>query len=183
MDNNLNKLTSIRVRNLKHVDALRQIYNDNLDMLATVSLPYRSPQEQISWWNESKHHMRAYLFEATAYPDKYIGFITLTDRGEFMTPILAVARDYWAKGYGSQMIKAYIHLARKPLAGSQLVSNAAIRHMNAKHGWIIVGKADSPGGEIELVYHPGTSRKHPGTDDIRSTVTAYLIDKYHGYAL
>ncbi len=183
MPNDTKVLRCVRVTTLMHVDSMRQIYNDNLDMLATVSLPYRNPDEQVVWWKESKHHMRAYLFENVDKPSTYIGFITLTDRGEFMTPILAVSKEYWGRGYGSQMIKAYIRLAHKPLAGSQLISNEAIRHMNAKHGWQIVGKADSPGGEIELVYHPGVSRKNPGTEHSKEVVTAYLIDKYQGYAI
>jgi hypothetical protein len=78
------------------------------------------------------------------------------------------------------MIKAYIKLAGKPLAGSQLLSNEAIRHMNRKHGWIVVGYAESPNGALELVYHPGKSKAKPGTDFIKDTVIRYLLAKYGG---
>lgn len=177
------QLKRVRVRTLKHLDSMRIIYNENLEKLATIDLPYRNLKDQVDWWKTNKHQMRAYLFETIDEPGTTIGFVTLTDRGSFTTHTIALSGEYQGKGYGTEMMHEYMHLAGKPLAASQLASNTAIRSLHAKLGWVVVGRAEGPTGEIELIYHPGTSRKHPGTDDIRSTVTAYLIDKYHGYAL
>ncbi len=174
------QLRTVRVDTNKKVEVMREIYNQNLEMLGTVALPYRTKDEQAAWWKESRHLMRAYLFEPLEKPGEFVGFITLTDRGEFVTPILAVNTKSWGKGYGSEMIRAYIKLAGKPLAGSQLVSNDAIRHMNSKNGWIIVGDAESPNGAIELVYHPGMSKANPGTERTKLVVTEYLLAKYMG---
>ncbi|MCK9310310.1 MAG: GNAT family N-acetyltransferase [Candidatus Cloacimonetes bacterium] len=176
------KLRTVKVDTLKKVEVMREIYNQNLDMLGTVALPYRSVEEQVQWWKENKQYLRAYLFEPLQQPGEYVGFITLTDRGSFATPILAVNKKAWGKGYGSEMIKAYLKLAHKPLAGSQLVSNDAIRHMNKKNGWIVVGYANSPNGALELVYHPGVSAAFPGTPGIQAIITRYLFDKYQGSA-
>lgn len=173
-------LRVIRVNNYQHVEVMRLIYNDNLDMLGTIPLPHRSPEEQRVWWRENKSGVRAYLFETFDSPNRYIGFITLTDRGSFITPILAVDKRFWGCGYGSEMVRAYLRLARKPLAGSQLVSNDTIRYINKKVGWVVVGKARTARGDIELVYHPGVSTKNPGTADVQETVTQYLVEKYNG---
>lgn len=173
-------LRVIRADTYQKVEIIRHIYNDNLDMLGTVPLPYRSAEDQREWWKENRDAVRAYLFEKTDSPECYVGFITLSDRGSFVTPILAVDKKYWGCGYGSEMVSAYLRLAHKPLAGSQLVSNDAIRYINKKVGWIVVGKAETPSGDIELVYHPGISRKNPGKGQIQESVIQYLLDKYKG---
>jgi GNAT superfamily N-acetyltransferase len=164
----------------KKVEVMREIYNQNLDMLATIALPYRSTEEQVQWWKENSQQVRAYLFEPIGKPGEYVGFIALTNRGEFVTPVIAVDNKYWGKGYGSEMQRAYIRLAHKPLAVSQLVSNAAIRHISSKYGSVIVGYADSPNGAIELLYHPGQSKANPGTEHTKAIVTKYLLEKYNG---
>lgn len=176
----IKQLRTLKVDTLKKVEVMRQIYNENLDMLGTIVLPYRSSKEQALWWKKNKAHIRAYLFETLAEPYDDVGFITLTDRGEFVTPILAVGTKYWGKGYGREMIQAYLKLSHKPLAGSQLVKNEAIRHMNKKNGWIVVGYASSPNGDIELVYHPGVSKVNPGTKQVQELVTKYLFERYPG---
>ena len=171
-------LRHIRVRTFKEIEIIRIIYNDNLDMLGTAPLPYRSIEEQKRWWVDNSKSIRAYLYELISKPGEYVGFITLTDRGEFVTPILAVDKKYQGKGFGSEMVRAYFKLAGKPLAGAQLVCNDRIRHMNKKVGWIVVGSAKSINGEIELLYHPGESRINPGTVRIEEIVKEYLRTKY-----
>lgn len=183
MSNRLVNLQRVRVRNFTLLDVMRQIYNDNLEKLSTICLPHRSKADQETWWKLCNKQIRAYLYELNGQPGKYIGFVTLTDRGEFTTHTIALTRDYWGMGYGTQIMLDYMHLARKPLAASQLASNIAMRNLHAKLGWLVVGKADGPMGEVELIYHPGMSRKNPGTEHSKEVVTAYLIDKYQGYAI
>lgn len=170
----------VRVNTYQKIEVVRHIYNDNLDMLGTIPLPYRSSEEQRTWWKENRDSVRAYLFERIDSPGCYVGFITLTDRGSFVTPILAVDKRYWGCGYGSEMVRAYLKLARKPLAGSQLVSNDAIRYINKKVGWLVVGRAETQSGDIELVYHPGVSSKNSDSKQIQESVIQYLVDKYKG---
>ena len=174
-NNNKDKhLITVRVTNSSQVELMRQIYNENLDMLATITLPHRSAEEQLVWWKKNKKHLRAYLFKLDDNPNEVVGFISLTDRGSFITPILAIRKCFWGKGYGTEIIDEYLRLAKKPLAGSQLVSNSRIRYMNKKAGWQVVGTASCNNGEIELLYHPNNN------DDIRikAEIISYLMCRY-----
>lgn len=172
----MSKLKSIRITTIYHVDEMRKIYNDNLDTLATMPLPYRSFDEQQKWWNDNSNILEGYLYK-DSNSCNYFAFSLLTNRGNFKTPIIAIKKDYWGNGYGKEIIIDYINKACSPLAGSQLKSNGAICHLNKKLGWEIVGEALQPTGIIDLLYHPGID-KSKSTNDVRSEIINYLEKKY-----
>jgi len=174
----MEKLISYRVVSSEHVEAMRIIYNDNLDMLATMPLPVRSYQDQQDWWKENHTKIRGYLYEAANKPGVPIAFLILTNRGRFHTPVFAIGKESWGKGFGIEIIKDYLRIAGTPLAGSQLQSNVAICHLNQKAGWQIVGSVDTPQGKIDLVFHPGMAANATDIESIREEIIHYLKLKH-----
>lgn len=171
-------LNSISIETSKHVDIMRHIYNDNLDMLATVPIPFRTYEEQQEWWNSNKSILKAFLYESVEKRGNFVAFAVLTNRGNFYTPIIAIKKEEWGKGYGKEIILDYIEKANGPLAGSQLQSNSAICHLNAKIGWQIVGQVKLECGSIDLLYHPGKNPNIEAGDTIYLQIIDYLKNKY-----
>ena len=141
------------------VESMRLIYNDNLDMLSTKPIPRREYQGQQDWWHENKHALKAFLYERLDQPGKFMAFLVIRDRGGFFTPILAIDKSAWGKGFGREIIHDYLELAGGPLAGSQLKSNRAICYLNSQFGWQVIGSKQEEAGEVELLYHPGINPK------------------------
>lgn len=166
----MNRLRSVEITDLYQVEIMRNIYNDNLNMLSTSPIPYRTIGEQQAWWNDNKHKLRAFLYEPIAIPGKYIAFLVLTDRGLFDTPIIAIVKDEWGGGYGQEIVRDYISKANRPLAGSQLQSNAAICHINKKLGWQIIGQKEESAGVVDLLYHPGVNQNVANPDEVYNAV-------------
>jgi hypothetical protein len=171
------KLQSEKITTCDQVELMRHIYNDNLEMLATVPLPYRNYEEQQKWWEDSKSDLTAYLYTENK-SNEVIAFSVLTNRGNFVTPIIAIKKDYWGNGYGKEIIADYILKADGPLAGSQLQSNGVICYLNKKAGWEIVGQANQPTGMVDLLYHSGVN-ENKISEKIRLEIIDYLHKKYN----
>ena len=170
----MNKLKSIQVKEPWQIELMRLIYNDNLDMLSTKPLPYRTYEEQQQWWNDNKNHLRAFLYEPITQPGKFIAFLVLRDRGNFNTPIIAIQKEEWGQKFGKEIISDYIIKANSPLAGTQLQSNGAICHLNKKNGWQIWGETMQPAGMVDLLYHPGVNENLHNNKNIIDGVLEYL---------
>lgn len=170
----MKQLRSIMVQEPWQVELMRHIYNDNLDMLSTKPLPYRTYEAQQEWWNESKSYLKAYLYEPIDRPGKFVAFLVLRDRDGFFTPTIAIQKEEWGKKYGQEIIYDYIEKANAPLAGTQLQSNKAICHTNKKVGWIILGETEQEAGKIDLLYHPGINPAAKPTMDIFAAIMRYL---------
>lgn len=168
----MKRLQSVPIVDACHVEVMRLIYNDNLDSLATKPLPYRTYEEQQQWWEANKHSLRAFLYETTAKPGLFIGFLVLRNRGGFETPTIALRKEDWGQGYGKEMVFDYLEKANGPLAGSQLRSNFAICHLNKKAGWRILGEREESNGMVELLFHPGV--KH--TQEVDPAIFASILD-------
>ena len=138
------------ITDLNQVEIMRQIYNNNLDALSTKEkLKYKTSAEQINWWNNLDHtKVMSWLYYDEN--DKPIGFLLLTDRGRFNTPMFALFKEEWGKGYGARIIQDYILQSTKPLAGSQLQSNKAICHLNKKFGWMIISSENG----VDYLFRP-----------------------------
>lgn len=169
----MKKLIYSLIKDPNQVEAMRLIYNDNLDMLATRPLPRREYQEQQDWWSENKSQLQAYLFEIGENPGKPMAFLVLRNRGGFYTPIIAIEKSHWGKGFGREIIKEYINLAKGPLAGSQLRSNKSICHLNQQSGWIVIGERQEQNSMVELLFHPGSDPK-PLDNNTISGIAQYL---------
>lgn len=172
------KLKSTPIEMPEQVEIMREIFNENLDMLATIPLAIRTYDEQQEWWIENKHCIKAYLYEPLDCLGNHMAFSMLTDRGGFYTPIIAIRKECWGKGYGKEIISDYITKAQGPLAGSQLESNKAICHMNEKVGWQIVGKVKNNDTVIDLLFHPGINLCINNQDAIIIKIKNYLFCKY-----
>jgi len=169
----MKRLKYTAVLTAEHVEAMRLIYNDNLDMLSTKPIPRREYQEQQDWWNANSHLLKAFLYERMDNPGRFIAFLVLRNRDGFFTPIFAIDKSAWGNGFGREIIDDYISLAEGPLAGSQLKSNHSICHLNQKVGWIVLGSRKEDAGEVELLFHPGT---HPSTlsEGVVQRIASYL---------
>lgn len=167
----MKKLVSHLITECWQVELMRNIYNDNLDMLSTKPLPYRTYEEQQKWWNNNKIHLRAFLYEPLLKPGKYVAFLVLRIRDGFATPTIAIQKEEWGSGYGQEIVCDYIQKANGPLAGTQLQSNSAICHINKKMGWIILGSEEQPTGSVDLLFHPGII-----SDKVTKTVFANVLD-------
>jgi hypothetical protein len=174
----MKKLVSHRIFETQQVEIMRTIYNENLDMLATTAIPFRTYEEQQTWWNENKNGLKAFLYEKVDEPGSVIAFSVLTDRGGFYTPIIAITKNEWGKGYGLEIIFDYIEKADGPLAGSQLKSNLAICHMNKKVGWEIIDEIGQDDKVVQLLYHPGAKAEELNEPGIRDKIINYLRLKY-----
>jgi RimJ/RimL family protein N-acetyltransferase len=169
----MNNLQSIPISEQSQVEIMRHIYNDNLDMLATRPIPYRTYEEQQRWWNENNHKLRGFLYKPIDQPEKFVAFLVLTNRGLFDTPIIAIKKDEWGSGYGQEIVNDYIAKANRPLAGSQLQSNRAICHINKKVGWQIVGQREESNGIVDLLYHPGINTSVKNPENIYKAILLY----------
>lgn len=169
----MKKLISYEINSQWQVEIMRNIYNDNLDMLATRPIPYRNYEDQQKWWNENKHKLRGFLYEPVSKPCYFVAFLVLTDRGLFDTPIIAIKKEEWGSGYGQEIVNDYITKANRPLAGSQLQSNGAICHINKKVGWQIVGQLEQPFGLVDLLYHPGINQEINNSAEIYEAILNY----------
>lgn len=182
----MKKLNSYLVTEPWQVELMRCIYNDNLDMLSTKPLPYRSYEEQQLWWAENEKNMKAYLYEPVSKSGKFVAFLVLRVRDGFFTPTIAIQKEEWGSGFGQEIVRDYIEKANGPLAGTQLQSNAAICHINKKVGWIIVGEGSLPNGKVDLLYHPGINPENECTHQVFMNILNYLevdeeninLDKY-----
>lgn len=174
----MKKLISHKIEEAWQVEIMRNIYNDNLDMLATTIIPYRTYEVQQTWWSQNNKIMKAFLYEKVDNPGSYIAFLVLTDRGGFCTPIIAIKKEECGNGFAKEIILDYIEKANGPLAGSQLQSNSAICHLNSKNGWQIIGKVNQPTGAIDLLYHPGINPDIPNKESVYLQITEYLRNKY-----
>ena len=174
----MEKLISLRITEPWQVEIMRTIYNDNLDMLATMPIPYRTYEDQQNWWKQNNKILKAFLYKKAESPDSFVAFLVLSDRGGFYTPIMAIKKEEWGKGLAKEIIPDYIEKAGGPLAGSQLQSNGAICHLNKINGWQIVDKIDQPTGAIDLLYHPGINPNVPDREVIYLEIIEYLKNKY-----
>ena len=156
------------------VERMREIYNSNLDALATHPVPYRSYEEQQQWWEKAKAYSQAYLYSPKNMPDEYVAFMVLRQREGFKTPILAIDKPYWHCGYGKEIIRDYIIKADGPLAGEQLQSNGAICHLNQKMGWQIVGKRQEGSDVSLLLFHPGINSQKVCSSETFINILSYL---------
>lgn len=170
----MKRLHSVPVNEPWQVELMRHIYNDNLDMLSTKPLPYRTYEAQQEWWNENTGSLKAFLYEPIDRPGKFVAFLVLRDRGGFYTPIIALQKEEWGQKYGQEIINDYIEKANAPLAGSQLQSNKAICHINEKVGWQIIGENEQPNGKVDLLYHPGINPALHNNPKIYDAVLEYL---------
>jgi len=172
-------LNSLPIVTPQHVDIMRQIYNDNLESLATRPLPFRTYEEQQQWWEASKHYLNGFLYEPLTEPETVVGFLVLRDRGGFQTPMIAIKKNGWGKGYGKEMVSDYIEKAYGPLAGTQLKSNSAICHLNHKAGWMVLGEREETNGTVELLFHPGRDRTRQIEPSIFDSILDYLGQPGH----
>jgi len=150
------------------IEALRPILNASLPYL-TKSLGWMSAVEQHRWWRTEDHaRVKVFLWRDDERPWEPVAFSMITDHGDFASPFFAVARDHWSNGYGDAIIKHYIETAGKPLRGQQLVSNGAIRKLNARNGWVVVRKSTAlwTNPDIEYLEHPGPTTTFPDYDAI-----------------
>ena len=170
----MNKLRSYLIEAAWQVELMRNIYNDNLDMLSTHPLPYRDYQEQQDWWSSNKQHLKAYLYEPIEKPGKFVAFLVLRMRDGFCTPTIAIQKEEWGSGYGQEIVRDYIFKADGPIAGSQLQSNKAICHINKKVGWQILGESGEGDKKIDLLFHPGINPNKKCTKRILLNILEYL---------
>jgi len=150
------RLTTYEMRSSDHpilVEALRVLYIEALAELATKPLVANTPEQQLAWW-QGVNHMKSFfwlLFEPER-PWDPVGFVKLTrhDAG-YYTPMFALAKRVHGKGYGREVIQFYLDKAKGlPLWGAQLVSNAAICHLNQEAGWIVKHEQDG----VQHLFHP-----------------------------
>lgn len=177
----MNKLKSYTITECWQVELMRHIYNDNLDMLGTKPLPYRSYEEQQEWWGENKSYLRAFLYEPLSKPGKFVAFLVLRIRKGFCTPTIAIQKEEWGSGYGQEIVRDYIEKAKGPLAGTQLQSNLAICHINKKVGWEILGESVQINGKIDLLFHPGVNSDSPCTRETLENILIYLGMDIHTF--
>jgi len=125
--------------------------------------------EQQEWWKTLPHDkVKAFLWRDDERPWEIVAYSLITDCGTFASPVFAVAPMFQGRGYGDQIIKHYIATAGKPLRGQQLVSNGAIRKLNARNGWVVVRKSTAlwTNPDIEYLEHPGPTTTFPDYDAI-----------------
>lgn len=170
----MNKLRCHSVKEPWQIELMRCIYNDNLDMLSTHPLPYKTYEEQQNWWQENKECLRAFLYEPIAKPGKFVAFLVLRIREGFCTPIIAIQKEEWGSGYGQEIVHDYIKKADGPIAGTQLQCNEAICHINQKVGWRILGESGEGDKKIDLLFHPGANPANQCTEEVLVNILRYL---------
>jgi len=164
----MKKLTAYRLTPTDHpmlIERLRKLYVEALSHLATRKLHANTEVEQQAWFNNLDHAAVAlHLYSPVERPWEIVGFSQVTDRGNFCTPMFALARHMRGQGLGEEIILHYLKLANgKPLHGEQLVANGAICHLNERLGWQI--KREENG--VQYLYHPnGTDWPQAAYDEI-----------------
>ena len=173
----MDKLIAHRLSKNSHpllIERMRQIYNTMIPWVATRPLTPIESQPQQDWWNQLVDHTKTtfHLYSPIETPWEICAYSVVTDRGDFCTPHFAIGGAWWGRGYGAEIIQHYLEVAAKPLYGSQLVSNAAIRHLNTKFGWHVLDTRDG----VEYLHHPGVN------PNIRQQEIYDEILRYHGVA-
>ena len=154
----MKKLIAHRLTRDSHpalIEELRLIYNENIGDLATHPLQWLAPEVQQEWWKNLDHpNVVVHLYSPVETPWVIVAFSKVTFRlGGYATPQFAIAKGYWGRGWGSEIIAHYLQVANRPLYGEQLVANAAICHLNKRFGWRII---ETEAG-VDYLYHPGVS--------------------------
>jgi GNAT superfamily N-acetyltransferase len=147
------------------VERLRKMYIEALSFLETHKLHPNTEEEQQAWWAALDHTSTVvHLYSPVERPWEIVGFSMVTDRGNFCTPMFALARHMRGQGLGQEIIEHYLAVANgKPLHGEQLVSNGAICHLNARLGWKVKREQDG----VQYLYHPnGTDWPQSAYDEI-----------------
>lgn len=156
----MSKLIACRLLPGSHphlVVLLGEMYNGALDQLSTKPLRRNTPEEQLAWWAALPQEVVVHLYSPVEEPWRIVAFSMVRDRGTFCTPMFAVVPGEHGKGYGAEIIRHYLSVAwPKPLVGSQLVSNGAIRHLNNRYGWEVTEVRDG----VEYLFHP-SGRDYP----------------------
>lgn len=138
------------------IERVREIYNEALPLLATKPIPTRTYDEQQDWW-QSVDHEKVRLYVYMNEPGDIVGFALLTDRGNTVTPMVAIAAKHRDRGYGQEIMRHYLDAAKpKPMICQSLVENKAINMLNVLMGWQLAGRK----GDVFTYYHPN------GTEDI-----------------
>lgn len=180
----MKQLISTSISEPWQVEVMRHIYNENLETLASKPIPFQTYENQQAWWHSNKHKLKGYLYEPIDRPGKFVAFLILTDRGGFFTPIIAVQKEEWKKGYGKLLVEDYVKKANGPLAATQLQSNTAICYLNKNIGFHVLGEGEQPNGKVELIYHPGINPEQKMTAHIFDAILDYLnIDKKIYYSM
>lgn len=169
------RLKCIKVRTPHHVELMRCIYNENLEMLSThEQLTTCTYEQQQAWWNIAKEYSDAYLYEPIDKPGKFVAFLLLRHRDGFCTPTVAIQREEQGNHYGHEIIHDYIVKSNGPIAGFQLQRNSAICHINKKVGWQIVGESGVGDSRLDLLFHPGINPKNMCSKVVFINILKYL---------
>lgn len=135
-----------------YIEIMRCIYNVTLPQTATKPIAPKTSEEQFNWWCNLDHNkVRVHIYREVERPWNIVAWSMVTDRGNYCTPMFAIHPQFWGLGYGEEIIYHYLQVAGKCLQGSQLKSNGAICHLNARNGWRVVGED----GDVQLLLHDG----------------------------
>jgi GNAT superfamily N-acetyltransferase len=158
------------------VEILRELYIGAIEQLSTRPLHRNTTEEQWAWWDGLDHSkVTVHFYSTVDEPWRIIAFSMVTDRGSFCTPMFAIAKVAWGRGYGQEIIEHYLEVASpKPLYGSQLVSNGAICHLNRKNGWMVLREVDG----VQMLFHPNGD-SHAGQTHPQEAYDE--IVRYHRY--
>jgi len=146
------------------IEALRAIYVRTLSGF-TKPLPPPTPAEQLKWYTSLDHNaVRIWLWRDSERPWEAVAFTMLTEHPAYMSPVFGIDPAFQGRGWARHIIQHYIREAHgKPLHGEQLVSNIAIRKLNAEAGWRVCSEQDG----IEYLRFPGRDeRSYPDYDAI-----------------
>lgn len=171
----MRKLNCIKVETPHHVELMRCIFNENLEMLSTHELLSACTYEQQqTWWNIAKEYSDAYLYEPIDKPGKYVAFLLLRHRCGFCTPTVAIQKEEQGYHYGQEIIRDYIRKSNGPIAGFQLKRNSAICHINHKVGWQIIGESGENENKLDLLFHPGVNPDNACSEETFKNILEYL---------
>jgi len=139
------------------IEKVRLIYNENLPLLATKPLTPVTKEQQRKWWagvDHDKVKLYVYMDPDDVWSDIVVGFSLLTDRGSYVTPMMAVTEKYHDRGYGQEIMLHYLQTAHpKPLRAQSLMLNLGICMLNSLMGWKVIGSQD---GVYDLWHENGS---------------------------
>lgn len=141
------------VETSEHLEEMRRLYNEALPDLATHPLEPTSYSGQVDWWLSRYPKKRAWIV-TDVNSAKTVGFILLTERTGFETPLFVIAPEFRGRGLARWFVTQYIEYAKGALGGEQLVSNKGICKVNAEMGWEILAEKDG----VQYLYHVGRTR-------------------------
>ena len=169
------KLKFVPVLALSQVEIMREIYNSCLDGLSTKEkLKPKTFEEQEIWWNNLDHFRTTCWLAYSKDPYQIVGFVMLTNRDYFFTPVFGILPEQQGKGYAREFIRFYIGLSLdKPLAGSQLQSNKAICKLNYEAGWQIIACKNG----VDLLFRHNQGEWNPNFVDNARLILSVM--KYH----